>query len=179
MGGRVILLNGTSSAGKSSLARALQDALETPWIFLSADNVLGGYPFNHRGAAAEAPWRPLGRLFYETVALFATSGVDVVAEQVFQNPVQLVDAVEVLHELPLWFVGVRCDLAEAERREAQRGDGTKPGTARSQINKVHAHDVYDIEVDTTTTSSSAAAHAIIRGLETNPSAFQQLAVGRA
>lgn len=48
--GRVLLLNGTSSAGKTTLAQLLVRELPTPWIHLRADNVLGGYPFQHPAA---------------------------------------------------------------------------------------------------------------------------------
>ena len=35
--GRVIILNGGSSAGKTTLARALQSALPGPWLLLGID----------------------------------------------------------------------------------------------------------------------------------------------
>src|SRR5688572_9448454 len=40
--GNVILLNGTSSAGKSSIANALQAAMETPWLHTGLDHFLSG-----------------------------------------------------------------------------------------------------------------------------------------
>jgi chloramphenicol 3-O phosphotransferase len=66
-------------------------------------------------------------------------------------------------------------VAEAERREALRRDGTAPGTARAQIDKVHAHGLYDIEVDTTAASADHAAVAIVRGIKNSASAFHRLA----
>ena len=40
----MIVLNGGSSAGKSSLARALQDTLPGPWLTLGVDTFIGTLP---------------------------------------------------------------------------------------------------------------------------------------
>jgi chloramphenicol 3-O-phosphotransferase len=37
MVGRIVLLNGTSSAGKTTIARRLQRTLEARWLFLEFD----------------------------------------------------------------------------------------------------------------------------------------------
>lgn len=56
---------------------------------------------------------------------------------------------------PVLFVGVRCPHEELERRERER-DG-EPGLARFQFDIVHAHGVYDVEVDTSIHSSKECA----------------------
>lgn len=40
--GNVVLLNGTPSAGKSTIARALQEVMETPWLHTGIDHFLSG-----------------------------------------------------------------------------------------------------------------------------------------
>lgn len=40
----LILLNGTSSAGKTTLAKALQDTLPTPYLVVGIDTVVFGLP---------------------------------------------------------------------------------------------------------------------------------------
>jgi hypothetical protein len=42
--GRVVLLNGPSSAGKTSIAAALTDALPTPWLNVPADLLSSRWP---------------------------------------------------------------------------------------------------------------------------------------
>ena len=42
--GRVIVLNGTSSSGKSTLLRALQARLEGPWLGVGIDTVVFALP---------------------------------------------------------------------------------------------------------------------------------------
>jgi chloramphenicol 3-O phosphotransferase len=173
--GSIILLNGTSSSGKTTLALELQRTLPSPWMFLSADAVLGGFPFDHPECKLDEVWRPLGRLFYDTVARFCDAGFDVIAEQVFQDRRQLDDAVHRLARHQVWFVGVRCDVNEAERRENARADGTPLGTARKQADLVHCDRVYDIEVDTSAIAPKQAARSVVDGLSRPPSAFTALA----
>jgi chloramphenicol 3-O phosphotransferase len=60
-------------------------------------------------------------------------------------------------------VGVRCDLAELQRREKARGD-RGVGQALWQHERVHALGPYDLEVDTTATPPEACAEAILQAL---------------
>lgn len=42
--GRIIFLNGTACAGKTTIAHALQEILGEPYLHLSADHILGLLP---------------------------------------------------------------------------------------------------------------------------------------
>src|SRR5215218_2763108 len=42
--GNVVLLNGTSSAGKSTIAKALQEIMETPYLHMGIDHFLWSVP---------------------------------------------------------------------------------------------------------------------------------------
>jgi chloramphenicol 3-O phosphotransferase len=57
MGSRVIVLNGGSSSGKSTIARCLQDRLPSPWLVLGVDDLIGAMP---RNAIAEGSRLALG-----------------------------------------------------------------------------------------------------------------------
>lgn len=48
----LILLNGTSSAGKTTLAKALQDALPTPYLLVGIDTVVFALPGRYVNDAA-------------------------------------------------------------------------------------------------------------------------------
>ncbi len=50
-------------------------------------------------------------------------------------------------DLDAHLIGLRCDLAILEQREQIRRDRTL-GQARAQFGLVHAHNVYDFQVDT-------------------------------
>jgi chloramphenicol 3-O phosphotransferase len=47
--GRVVFLNGTSSAGKTTLARAIQDESDTPFVYWGIDTLFGLVPPNWGG----------------------------------------------------------------------------------------------------------------------------------
>jgi chloramphenicol 3-O phosphotransferase len=91
----------------------------------------------------------------------------------------LADLVEALSPFEVLFVGIRCPLAVAARREQARGDRT-PGMARAQYDLVHAHDIYDLEIDTSTCTPREAALLIEHRLENGPvpTTFRQLRSGR-
>lgn len=175
MPGTIIVLNGTSSSGKSSIVRALQDVLEEPFLDAGIDKFIWMLPRRYLdrplwdevlGLATEAG--PVGhRLLsgmHQAIATLSRAGNNVVAEHVLVERAWLQECVCLFSELPVLFVGVRCPLDVLERREAARKDRTL-GQARAQFPLVHAHGVYDLEVDTSECSAAACAEQIKRRLE--------------
>ena len=81
--------------------------------------------FGSAGRAAMAAYR-------RGAAAMAAAGTDLIIDEVLLSPDFLADWRAVLPAVPLLMVGVRCDLAELERREAARGDRTI-GQARGQL----------------------------------------------
>lgn len=59
----------------------------------------------------------------------------------------------------MYFVGVRCSLEEAKRREQARGDRFI-STAERHFARVHPYNLYDVEVDTTHTGPEVCAEQI-------------------
>lgn len=200
--GRIVLLNGSSSAGKTTLARALQDRLEEPWFHIALDQFRDGMPARYRGLNA---WpgtpgdlglnvvpteHPLGRVtevrfgpvgermlagMHRAIAAFAAAGNHVVVDDLLLGPHLLEDYVLVLSGFSVLFVGVRCDLEVANAREGQRW-GRFPGTATSHWAEVHAHGLYDLELDTGRLSPGACAERVVQRLRdpAPPTAFDRL-----
>ncbi len=83
------------------------------------------------------------------------------------EPEWVTDCATVLADLPAWLIGVRCPLPVLVERERGRGDRTL-GQAAAQYERVHAHGVYDFEVDTSTMSPEACALAIRQAVERDP-----------
>jgi len=144
----VIVLNGTSSSGKTSLAIALQETLEESYMHLSIDAILGTLPQRaftpdvivqtvHRGMAG----------FHRCIAALASTGNKVIVDIVFENKEWAEECILLLQPYNALFVGVHCLLEELERREQARGNRTI-GMARRQLNHVHLRIQYDIEVNT-------------------------------
>ncbi|MFF7969140.1 chloramphenicol phosphotransferase CPT family protein [Streptomyces sp. NPDC007903] len=175
--GRIIFLNGTSSSGKSSIARELLGLLDDGvYSHLSVD------AFNAMRAQRELPGEEFDaalrrtRLgFHRSVAAMAEVGNDVVVDHVLSEPWRLTDCLTVLRPEDVLFVGVHCPLPELERRERARGD-REAGLAALQYGLVHAHGDYDLECDTGTASPRACAERIRDFLphRPTPTAFSRL-----
>lgn len=175
--GRIILLNGTSSSGKSGIARCLLDMLDTPWFHMSVD------AFGEMRALVPVPEQEINPMlartragFHRAVAGMASAGNDIVVDHVLSEPWRLDDCLTLFEPFEVLLVGVHCDVAELSRRELARGDRT-PGQAAAQIAQVHAHGLYDLELDTTVLDAAAAAAqvaAFLRSRPPGPTAFEKL-----
>ena len=185
--GSIIFLNGTSSSGKTSIARALQSLFEVPFLHVSVDNFLETMPpsfVNYLSGVTEPSESELERLrtyfprvlagTHASVAALASEGNNLIVDYVFEQPSDLLRCVKRLAEFSVLFVGVHCSLEELERREKQRD--RRPGLAKHQFEVVHAYAIYDIEVDTTSTSTETCAQKIKRAFEhmPEPTAFKRI-----
>ena len=181
--GNVIFLNGTSSSGKTTIAKALQEELAEPYMYGSVDDFFHLYPEKFLSPTSREEAVVLARLvpavvsgFHRSVAALAHSGNNILVDHVLQEEGWLKECVENWQGLDVLFVGVRCPLEAAEQREKERGDRNL-GTARYQFNRVHAHDLYDIEVDTSTSNVDECVSRIMELINHRPTryAFQELA----
>ncbi len=172
---QVIVLNGTSSSGKSGIARCLQAILPDPWIALGIDTLIRSLPvasvpspvsasgltFAADGTVVIDPvFQRLEVAFSAGVAAMVKAGARVIVDDVFlsgagsqQRWQNALDGIEVL------WVGVQCEVAVAAGRELARGDRV-PGLAASQAEVVHLGVSYDLQVDTTRTESLECAREI-------------------
>ena len=178
MSGRVVLLNGTSSSGKSALAAELLRVLPTPWFHLPVD-LAGAARGAERtaelsGPDLEAVLRRTRAGFHRMVAGMAEAGNDVVADHVLSEAWRLDDLLTVLTPYDVVFVGVHCDPDELALREARRGD-RPAGLAAAQLSAVHGHGGYDVDVDTSRTPIGACARRIADRVLAGPgTAFPRL-----
>lgn len=190
--GKVVVLNGTSSAGKSSIALALRDMLDEPFLLTGIDHFLKQLPKRRSvnsdglspagadgwllvfrdGVLAELPrigpggYRVLAGM-YAAIAAYAMAGNHAIVDDVIYDRQVLAAAAKALHRLPAYFVGVRCALEVAEQRERERGDRATGG-ARVFYEAVHAHGIYDFEVDSTVATSAECAGQIRDWLKLAP-----------
>ncbi|MEZ5597676.1 MAG: AAA family ATPase [Pseudomonadales bacterium] len=199
---RLILLNGSSSSGKTTLAHKLQQLLDEPFQHIALDQFRDGMPGRFRGfnSPPESPGGrglnivPLdtteGRLTHirfgehgeqmlrgmrRAIAAFAAVGNNVIIDDLLFKRDYLLDYVEALSGLDTWFIGVRCQRDVVQDRETRR-PGRFPGTALSHFHQVHAHGApYDLEVDTSATRPRACAQAIVERLSQPPEVFPCLA----
>jgi chloramphenicol 3-O phosphotransferase len=111
---------------------------------------------------------------HQSMASLASQGVNLLVDHILQVQEWLEECVGLLSSYPVLFVGVRCDLEEAARRE--RDEKKVEGLALLQSEVVHAHGIYDVEVDTCELSPEACAQVIQNALEKGwaPTAFQKI-----
>tara|TARA_R110000803_G_scaffold29237_4_gene66937 strand:- start:558 stop:1115 length:558 start_codon:yes stop_codon:yes gene_type:complete len=172
--GKIILLNGTSSAGKSSLARALQAVTAEPFLHVPMDAFLEMMPpqyANHPEAFHFVPldgsappevaisMGPYGARVMQgmrsAMAAMARDGLNLIIDTVMlDDEWPLFESL--LAEFDLHLVGIFADIDVVERRERQRGD-RDIGQARWQSGRVHKGLTYDLTVDTSRVSPDEAA----------------------
>jgi chloramphenicol 3-O phosphotransferase len=113
--------------------------------------------------------------FHRSLGALASAGNNLIVDDVLMERRWLSQAVEALAVHEVCFVGIRCPVNIAEARERTRGDRAE-GTARGQYNLVHAHGIYDVEVDTSLLTPVVCAQRILEKQlrSPRPSAFERL-----
>ena len=188
--GRIVILNGAPRSGKSSIAAAIQESFDGPWLNLGMDvHMSSVMPRRYapgiglRPGGEHPDLEPLVVRFYaalyESIAAHSRLGLNVVSDFGHHDSYAvprgiLPDCARRLHGLPVLLVGVRCPIAVIlERRRATgwgggRSDGfSESGAARWQRD-VHQPGIYDLEVDTSVLSPVQCAQTIRDRLDTGP-----------
>ncbi|GMA16670.1 chloramphenicol phosphotransferase [Deinococcus metallilatus] len=152
--GKLILVNGASSAGKSTLCRAVRDKLDVPFLFFSLDFFLFTTDVLPKrrdpdGTFAWAAMRPhVFEGFYRCLPALLSAGNNPVVELIVETREQMDRLLDLLAPFDVFFVGLHCPLPELERRERARGD-RRVGDARRDFETVHTFGRYDLEIDAT------------------------------
>jgi chloramphenicol 3-O phosphotransferase len=176
--GTIIILNGTSSSGKTSIVKALQLILEKPFLEAGLDKFIFMLPEAYLerpnwddvlGLADKAG--TLGHMLvngmHNAIEALSLAGINVIADHVLVEPAWLEDCVNRFIEYPTYFIGVKCPLEVLEKREKARKNRTA-GQAKLQHGIVHRGCVYDLEVDTSRSTADECATAIKAYIHQNP-----------
>ena len=175
--GKIIILNGVSSAGKSTLARTLQDRLPEPFYILANDTFCDMSPVKFIEINVHETYNRALKGMYHTIKTFSDIGINVIIDDVFlkEGYDRLGECINLLHDYSVLFVQVTCPLEELSRREKERGD-RGIGQGESQLAILDPQDTYDITVDTFNETTEECADKIIEMLSFpgNFSAFKTL-----
>lgn len=150
--GKIILLNGASSSGKTTLALALQDKISEPFWHYSIDHFREAdiLPMK-RIKDGDFDWaqmrEPFFNGFHHSIATFAQTGNNLIVEHIVETQEWMDRLVVLLSSFDIFFVGVHCELEELEKRARARGNG-KIEEARNDYGIVHTFGEYDLELDT-------------------------------
>jgi len=161
----IILLNGTSSAGKTTIAKSLQQIMDAPYLHVPVDSFGAMTPGPDKlGETGSRLWQSVfNRVlsgFHHSIAALAAAGNNLIVDHVLVQGVEpqswLTECLDLLAPFTVYFIGVHCPLEELRRRERERGD-RGVGLAEFQLGRVHRHGVYDLEVDTSVSSAEQCA----------------------
>jgi chloramphenicol 3-O phosphotransferase len=196
-GGRVVVINGTSSSGKTELARAIQARSCDPWILAGIDafwNMIPaawlepsghnemGLSFDFEDHAGMTVVRThCGPVIHrvavgmrQCVAALASAGCDVVCDDAFLDPSWPTAWAATLTGVDAWLIGLHCAPGILDAREAKRGDRLA-GQARGQADVVHNGIPYDLTCDSSVNSPDAMAAVVLDAISRGtPRAFSLL-----
>ena len=168
---QIIYLNGPSSCGKSTLSKALQEALALPFLHIGIDKVIGMMPhkFNwesdppSKGFSFKADYDedgvliqelqvgPFGKqiiqAYEEIVVTLATLKHHLIVDDIGLRKSEVDRWKERLKNYQVLYVGLFASLETLEKREQERGDRIV-GSARDQFKRIHRGVIYDLEIDT-------------------------------
>jgi chloramphenicol 3-O phosphotransferase len=173
----IIWLNGTSSSGKTTLAKELQRLLDDHFMHVCFDAFYQMLPAHFKPLTADdSRYVEKVHLGFEyAIPALARAGNRLIVDYPFHYPDSLPRCLELVSEYRVLYVGVFCPVEVVEQRERARGD-RKTGLARYQASIVHMNSEYDVAVDTHQLSAIQAAQKVISALETlvAPTAFDRL-----
>lgn len=193
--GKIIILNGPSAAGKTTLAREIQKTFDEIYLVAGIDGFFDAVlpPVDAEGKtnikakefirdieiSKDATGHQVIKLIvgpagqraikgmHRALAGYAEAGNNMVVDYILYEKEWLPDLVAALKDYTVYFVGVRIPLEILEEREKARG--TSPaGHARSHYDTVHVYDTYDVEVDTSKLKPEEAAGKIKEFIAKNP-----------
>ena len=188
----IIIINGCSSAGKTSIIKAMQNLYSKPLLHAGVDRFWAMIPDQYKEYGVKAHE---GYLFSDTVdsdnnpvvhiqsgpladqidytmpqviKCLADCGHDIAVDAILNDDTELHNYIKALCDHTVYFVGIVCDLQELEKREKQRGNRSL-GLARGQIDFIHKHkNYYDLIVDSTNCDVMTCAQKILDFTNANP-----------
>ncbi len=189
---QIIYLNGPSSSGKTTLAKALQAKLESPFLHIGLDRVIGMMPeklnnWEGRIAPEGFSWleavdetghliheiqmgpfaKKISQTLKEIVLTLARMGHYIIIDDVAFGSAEVNVWKETLKEYKVLWVGIKTPLAILEEREKTRGN-RMIGSARAQHVKVHTEILYDLECDTSKEPLAVIVKAIMKKMCKTP-----------
>jgi len=188
---KMIFLNGPSSAGKTSLVKAIQHLSEEPWLTSGVDVSFAVMPAKYLPGGQKADeginfvprtdekgfpimkvesgdyGKKVSQSIRKAVKCLADDGHNLILDEVIWNKKDLENYASLLKNHYVYYVKVNCELPMIEERWILRGDRAR-GLARDQFVKMKKMDKewkYDLEIDTSSISPFTNAKKILQLLK--------------
>jgi chloramphenicol 3-O phosphotransferase len=182
--GKIVFINGTSSSGKTTIIRALQEKLKEPYIEAGIDKFIWMLPKRYldrplwddvlgQASKAGVTGHTLIHGMHHAIVELSNNGINVLADHVLVEPEWVKECVELFADLPAYLIGIHCPLEVLEQRERTRKDRTL-GQAKKQFSIIHKHVQYDLVIDTSLMNPEECALSILSRLQSPPDAFRHL-----
>jgi len=196
----IVFLNGTSSAGKTSIAKKIQEIYPEPMLHMGMDHFffslhprfIGHGEESHLGYQFVSVDDPIGpkilvqkgiygkrisRAMHLALKAVVESNIPLVIDDLLFSEEDFQDYLELFKDVNVIFVSVKPPLQIAELREKMRGDRSA-GLARGLYEVVYQDRLFDIEIDTEKMSPEESAQLIINYINasTQPTAFKENAL---
>lgn len=182
----VILLLGTSSAGKTSLGRELQEVLSEHFLLIGIDDIFRmvsprwgsqgefrdeGFRYEHHpdNSTVTIPYGEVGKSvlqgMHRAVASFAQSGTNVIVDDMLLDDWVIHDWAHVLLAYRTYIVKVQAPMPVLEEREFTRRNPKGLSRGHFAVNDIP---VYDFLVNTVDLSPKEGAEVLAKWLMQNP-----------
>ena len=170
--GKIILLNGVSSSGKSTLGLALQDTLPEKYFLFSQDAFSESWPYKYWKEDPDGIYIETMRHMNRTIQMLAESGINFIVDHLFLDngkpnatgPIVLKDCIQCFWNYFVLFVRIDCSLDELDRRERWRGN-RNIGTAEWQLKELYPKHTYDMTISTSEHSTIECAKEITEAMK--------------
>jgi len=189
--GIVIIINGPSAAGKTSLQKSVQRLAPIPYLSVGIDSFFNDlFPDEHGklGVKTETDFgdtlrsvtiednlvhlhvgpqgQNLVKGMNKAIAAYAKSGNNLVVDYIMYEQAWMKDLLYQLQGCPVYFVGANLPLNVLQAREKSRS--TSPvGHSGSHYDTVHVGNDYDLWIDTSQYSSDEGAIKILDFIKNN------------
>lgn len=170
--GLVVFLNGTSSAGKTSIAKKMQEVSDDFFFRLSIDDYFGKAPaskFNHESVLlCDSVFTQL----HHSIKLYSDLSYNVIVDEIFMDTPRwkgrIEECISLLHNYPVFFIRLDCALKVLEERESKRPD-REQGLAREQYPDIHRKWCYDFTIQTDHNDVNECASLILKEVNSRES----------
>lgn len=169
----IVVLNGTSSSGKTTLARAFQERAASLFLNFSIDNIFSSLPPSalERVVAGTTipglPYLELHRAYYACVRELAALGRDLIIDNAITSRAQAERLVSAIDGHRVLLVAVWCPAEILEQRERARGDRSH-GLALRQTGTIDRWLDYDLRIDTSVLTEEEGAERVVAALSDEP-----------
>lgn len=156
---KAIVLNGTSSSGKTSIAKSLQKKLTKPFLHVQLDAFWNMVPSHVKANSSNFPY--MKHIIMDTTRSMLKHEAPFILDTVLPAGPQFIQ--KELNDENIIYIHIQAASEILEQRELERGD-REIGLAKSQLEEISRSTGYNLIIDTTYKSSDESADEIISKL---------------